>query len=37
MGYRSCGQIRVARVGGKYFFWREPVCDQYGMDVGLNA
>jgi hypothetical protein len=33
MGYRNCGQIRVARFAGKYFFRRQPSCDQFGLAV----
>jgi hypothetical protein len=37
MGYRDCGQIRVARIAGKYYVRRQPLCDQYGLDVDLNV
>ena len=37
MGYRDCGLIRVARVGGKYFVRRQPSCDRYGLAVDLNV
>jgi hypothetical protein len=37
MGYRDCGMIRVARIGGRYFVRCQPSCDQYGLGVDLNV
>lgn len=36
MGYEDCGQMRVLRIGGKYFFRRQPSCEQYGLAVEIN-
>jgi hypothetical protein len=36
MGYRDCGLMRVIRAGGKYFFTRQPSCEQYGLAVEMN-
>ena len=36
MGYQDCGQIRVVRFAGKYFFRRQPVCAQYGLALEMN-
>lgn len=36
MGYRSCGQIHVARIAGKYFIWTQAQCREYGLMLRLN-
>jgi L-amino acid N-acyltransferase YncA len=33
MGYRQCGRIRVMRLAGRYFVYREPECKLYGLKV----